>query len=130
MACTSTSHILSFADPINVSVQPGDILYKSPPTNQQAGRNHPGTFNQYGNSKPLAFGVVCASDHVNQQVWYDIIGSNTPPIVGTEYLYFSKDNRANTSGIIGYFAKTEFLNNSSFPAEIFATAVDYVESSK
>ena len=130
MACTNSSHILSFAEPINVSVQPGDILYKSPTTNDQAGKNHPGTYQQYGNSKPVAFGTVCASDHFNKQVWYNLIGSNTAPIVGTEYLYFSKDNRANTSGIIGYFAKTEFLNNSSFPAEIFATAVDYVESSK
>ena len=43
---------------------------------------------------------------------------------------FSKNKIANYSGITGYYAETEYRNYSTLPAEMFATAVDYVESSK
>ena len=43
---------------------------------------------------------------------------------------FGKNKAANYSGITGYFAETEYRNESTLPAEIFATAVDYTVSSK
>jgi len=51
------------------------------------------------------------------------------PLPGA-FIMFAKDRVVNTSGIIGYFAKVEYRNYSTREAEIFATAVDYVESSK
>ena len=129
-------YTLFFPHEINVSIQEGDILYKSTPSNMQMGRNHPGSFSQYGDSKPKKVGRVILAGHDNfgnfNFVQYDDAGFNpaNKPDPYTDYIYFSKDNRANISGIVGYFAKTKFVNNSTFPAEIFATAVDYVESSK
>ena len=46
------------------------------------------------------------------------------------YIFFQKSQLANTSGVIGYFLETEYRNYSTLPAEMFATAADYVESSK
>ena len=43
---------------------------------------------------------------------------------------FSKNKLANYSGITGYYAEAEYRNFTTLPAEIFATAVEYVESSK
>jgi len=45
-------------------------------------------------------------------------------------LFFSKDRRVNTSGILGYYALTEYRNYSKNKAEIFATGAEYAPSSK
>jgi len=128
---------LSFSYDLNVSVQGssatgqgGDILYYINPVNNQGGTNHPNSGGT--NTKPKAFGEVISVNHVNRTVTYDDTGY--PPIPGglnnSHYIFFSKDRRANTSGIIGYYAETEYRNYTKLQAEIFATAVDYVESSK
>ena len=123
--------MINFSHQINVSIQPGDILYKTTPVSGQGGRNHPGTVSEYQNSKPTPFGVVTQVNHNTNEVFYDDNGyTSAGPTGGVDYIFFSKDNRANTSGIVGYYAKTTFVNDSSLPSEIFATAVDYVESSK
>lgn len=120
---------------INVSCQVGDIAYASFHQGRQSGRNHP---NSTINTKPFVLGLITG---VNR-----IIGSDTPAItvdtdavggIGSNpvnieelYVYFQKSQLANTSGVTGYFLETEYRNYSTLPAEMFATAVDYVESSK
>ena len=128
---------ISFSYDLNVSVQGsssvgkgGDILYYIKPINNQGGTNHPNSAGT--NTKPKAFGEVISVNHAARTVTYD--DTNYPSIPGglnnSHYIFFSKDRRANTSGIIGYFAETEYRNYTKLQAEIFATAVDYVESSK
>ena len=56
-------------------------------------------------------------------------GAITPPTT-SDYFFFSKDNGVNLTSITGYYAETEFKNNSTKKAELFATACDVVESSK
>ena len=51
------------------------------------------------------------------------------PSVG-DFILFSKDNKANLSSILGYFAEAELKNNSTNKAEMFAVSADYFESSK
>ena len=46
-----------------------------------------------------------------------------------DYIFFSKDRRANISGVVGYFAETKYVNDSKNKTEMFATAIDYAESS-
>ena len=123
---------------INVSCQVGDIAYASLYQGRQSGTNHP---NSSVNTKPFVLGVITG---VNR-----IIGNGTPAItVDTDagggignnpnnfdvyddlYVFFQKSQLVNTSGVIGYFLETEYRNYSTLPAEMFATAVDYVESSK
>ena len=116
---------LEFNDPLNVSVQPGDVIYQCRTVNRQAGRNH---FSYGTNTKPGRYGVVKTVDHVDFKI--DVNAEQSVVLDQTRYISFSKDKRVNTSGIIGYFAEVEFRNYTTLPAEIFATAVDYVESSK
>ena len=118
---------LTFPFPLNVSVQPTDTLYMSLVPGGQSGTNHP---SQGVNTAPTAIGVVKIVNHNFNTVTYD--DSILPGVIVTagHYLYFSKDRTVNTSGVIGYFAETEYRNYSKLPAEIFATAVDYSESSK
>ena len=129
---------LTFPYDLNVSVQGssaagqgGYILYYIIPVNNQGGTNHPNP--GATNTKPIAFGEVISVDHTARTVTYDDAnypGVTQPTIGGPEYIFFSKDRRANVSGIIGYYAETEYRNYTKLQAEIFATAVDYVESSK
>jgi hypothetical protein len=51
-------------------------------------------------------------------------------LTNDHYLMFAKNKLVNYSGILGYYAETEYRNYSTLPAEIFATAVDYVVSSE
>jgi hypothetical protein len=46
------------------------------------------------------------------------------------YIMFSKDNKANMSSMLGYYASAQFRNNSTDEAELFNVGVDVFESSK
>ena len=123
---------ISLQDSINVSVQLGDILYASVVVNNQSGKNHPSAGSE--DTKPFPIGKIIAIDRQNKAIKFDITGyfnsqGDLPPL-DLVYLFASKDNRVNMSGILGYFAEVEFKNYSSKRAEIFVTAVDYVPSSK
>ena len=43
---------------------------------------------------------------------------------------FSKNNNANASNLVGYYAKARFENNSKEKAELFAVGSEINESSK
>jgi len=47
-----------------------------------------------------------------------------------DFLMFSKDNKANMSSILGYYAETTFVNDSPEKAELFAVSTEFSESSK
>tara|TARA_R110000744_G_scaffold93513_2_gene180666 strand:+ start:1601 stop:1987 length:387 start_codon:yes stop_codon:yes gene_type:complete len=51
-------------------------------------------------------------------------------IIQGDYIFFSKNKHANTSGLVGYFADVKFENNSTNKAELFAIASEVSESSK
>ena len=119
---------ITFPFPLNVSVQPTDILYTSLSPGNQSGTNHPSAT---VNTAPTALGAVTNINHSTNTITYDDTGFTPSPVLTSwHYLYFSKDRNANTSGIIGYFAETQYRNYTKVPAEIFATAVDYSDSSK
>tara|TARA_R110002012_G_scaffold67744_1_gene176424 strand:- start:65 stop:481 length:417 start_codon:yes stop_codon:yes gene_type:complete len=48
----------------------------------------------------------------------------------TGFIMFSKDNKANLSSLLGYYALTKFRNNSTEKGEIFSVGTDFFESSK
>ena len=124
---------LFFDYPLNVSVQPGDTIYYTPTS-----PSDPNSFPQAGRNfqslnlmtKPIKYGFVLEVHH-DEPYWINV--NNIPGVPDPnpeQYIFFSKDRRANISGIIGYFAETTFINDSSLQTEIFATGLDYVESSK
>tara|TARA_R100000234_G_scaffold47663_2_gene28468 strand:+ start:1434 stop:1847 length:414 start_codon:yes stop_codon:yes gene_type:complete len=132
---------ISFTEPLNVSIQATDTLYQaelvpantnSPWSNYgQAGTNQP---NFTGvNTRPEAIGEVQSVDFNNNTVTIQTDGFQNPALTTIDtkkYLFFSKDKGINTSGITGYYAETEYRNSSRDYAEMFATAIDYAESSK
>ena len=46
------------------------------------------------------------------------------------FILFSKDNKANLSSLVGYFAEVELTNDSTSAAELFTVSAEMVESSK
>jgi hypothetical protein len=48
----------------------------------------------------------------------------------TAFIFFSKDNKANLSTILGYYADIQFKNNAKDYAEVFQVGMDVFESSK
>ena len=52
------------------------------------------------------------------------------PTINTSFVFFSKDNKANSSSLIGYYGLAKFRNNSTVRAELFSTGVEVAESSK
>ena len=121
------TQVLQISGGLNISIQEGDTVYAAKLVGGQSGTNHPGSGST--NTKPIAIGKVTS---VNQNG--GSITINTYPAInnfsGNSYIMFSKDNRVNTSGIIGYFAECELKNHSTKAAEIFVVGADYVESSK
>ena len=63
---------------------------------------------------------------------FDPATMDTFPVfpVQTNYIMFTKDNRANLSNVKGYYAEIEFRNNSREEAELFAVTMRVGESSK
>ena len=122
---------ITFNHPLNVSVQPGDMLMKCKTDSLATS----GAFHKAGKNvvsstmtKPIKCGYIYEVSHVGKFIKVN----NIPGVIvpsQDHYLFFSKDRRANMSGVIGYFAETKYVNDSKKHAEIFATAVDYVESS-
>tara|TARA_R110002096_G_scaffold68054_1_gene164539 strand:- start:2285 stop:2677 length:393 start_codon:yes stop_codon:yes gene_type:complete len=125
---------LSFGFQLNVSIQATDQIYATLIDNNQSGRNHITGVN----TKPFPYGDVVSVDYntniVTVNSYYnEIIGETDNNYNGNildYYLFFAKDDRANSSGILGYYAQVEYRNYSTLPAEMFATATNFSESSK
>ena len=114
---------ITFNYDLNISLQRGDELFVSKLVNGQGGSNHP---NAGIDTKPKKLGNVIAVDHATNTVTHD--GTNAG-LTSSHFIMFNKNRLVSYSGITGYYAETEYRNWSTLPAEIFATAVDYVESS-
>ena len=130
---------LFFSEPLNVSVQIGDMVYYVNTTYIQppvvTDGTEPGTQFEIDNNAIREIGEV-----------FDILGNtivcrfdcNTSapgdceshlPAMG-DFIMFSKDNAANMSSILGYYAEVKMSNDSSEKAKLFAVSADISESSK
>ena len=118
---------LSFNFDMNISVQPGDMLYASSLVGGQGGSNHLGAGGT--NTKPKKLGIINVVNHAANTLQYTAV-PGAPNLNNSSFIMFCKNKLVNYSGITGYYAETEYRNYSTLPAEIFATAVDYVVSSK
>lgn len=126
--------IIEFFRHINTSCQVGDIAYASYHSSRQSGRNHPGSS---VDTKPFVLGRITNINRITGSIEVDPnadggVGNTAAAslVLSQLYIFFQKSQLANTSGVIGYFLETEYRNYSTLPAEMFATAADYVESSK
>tara|TARA_Y100001963_G_C6577642_1_gene351852 strand:- start:58 stop:552 length:495 start_codon:yes stop_codon:yes gene_type:complete len=53
----------------------------------------------------------------------------SPPGCTGSFIMFSKDNKANMSSLLGYYANAQFRNNSTDKAELFNVGTEVFESS-
>jgi energy-converting hydrogenase Eha subunit E len=108
---------------INTSVKVGDTVYYSNP-NQLGGFDVDsgiivlGTINNITTAASTTT-IVCTVDENIQM-----------PTINVSFIFFSKDNKVNSSTLLGYYGLAEFRNNSTVKAELFSTGVEVVESSK
>ena len=112
---------------LNVSEQPTDVMYACLTDTGQAGVNTP---NSTQDTKPFPVGVVTFVNHATNVVKVDDADYIYPSLTNQHYYFFSKDRRANMSGILGHYAEVEYRNYSQKQAEMFATGTDFSPSSK
>jgi hypothetical protein len=143
---------LTFDFPLNVSVQASplatfsnyqgaDVVYYVPTTPVPTSHTPPVNTPQIwaGTTTPHQTGnnVVEIGPVVEIIPWNGneaVIVADTPPgtIAPTvnDFIFFSKDNKANLSSMLGYFASVEFRNDSVNEGEIFSVGCEIFESSK
>ena len=139
---------LEFEQPLNVSCQIGDSAYYVGTTaaytsSQSSTSGISGGIQVSQNStNPEYIGVIQAIENARNLPPYDPT-TNPAPLITVDtlllasvfhnhsaFIFFSKDNKANLSSILGYFADIQFKNNSKQYAEIFSVGVDVFNSSK
>ena len=110
---------ITFSAPLNVSCQVGDTAYYVPTTGT-------GGFT-VNSSNVIEIGIITA---INQSTPSVTIGTQlvNPPYGA--FILFSKDNKANMSSALGYYARLKMRNNSTAYAELFSVGMDIFESSK
>lgn len=102
---------LTFANKINDSLQVGDAIY----------------YTNDGNNI-IKIGDVTAPLSTTQ-IQATVESTLVLP-TASSFILFSKDNKANLSSLVGYYAEVEFTNDSTSAAELFTVSAEIVESSK
>ena len=121
---------LSFGAPLNASCQVGDTAYYVS-TNEQLD----GGFTTNGANSIVEIGQIREITPFNGSAALvkcrtDLPNSGGLAANATPFILFSKDNKANLSSVLGYYADVKMVNNSTTEAELFSVGVDYFESSK
>ena len=118
--------IITFPNPINVSVQIGDTAYYI--ANSQSLWTH----THSDQSDIVQIGDIIDIDQPTYTIscfWNPDPATASGPLVWT-FIMFSKDNKANLNSLLGYYAKIRFTNNSTDKAELFSVGCEVFESSK
>lgn len=117
---------LKFNAHINDSVQVGDILFYSPTSNT----GNVNTVTAYSNIKKM--GPILNIVRKGRSGGFITINHDAAVSLPTtnDFLFFSKDNKANLSSLIGYYAELKFINTSIEKAEMYQIGVEINESSK
>ena len=108
---------LLFPNPLNVSVQIGDIAYFTDSPNVYEGQ----VLEKIGLVKGINQGlnaIICEISPAQQR-----------PTVNS-FILFQKDNTANGGSLLGYFARVQFRNGTTEEAEVFSVWSEIFESSK
>ena len=121
---------LTFTNDLNTSIQVADTAYYTPTVPVAGGASfNGGVFDTASSASIVEIGVVTVVNNSGKSISCDIATSTPTPGVG-DFIFFSKDNRANTSGLLGYYGEFELRNNSTSEAELFSVASEIFESSK
>jgi len=120
---------LEFTQPLNASCEVGDTAYYvNTSTSEKAGHENNGfTINS---TDPIEIGTIIEiADRLatpTVKVYSTLAGWGTTP---TSFIFFSKDNKANLSSPLGYYASVKLVNDSTTEAEMHAVSMDIFTSS-
>ena len=109
---------LTFTKPLNVSCQVGDTAY-------YVATSASGGFN-INSSNVIEIGIISDITGLVITVANNLVAS----VPNGSFILFSKDNKANMSSALGYYAEVKLKNTSVDYSELFHVAVDTFESSK
>jgi len=112
---------LTFAQQLNHSLQVGDTAY-------YVNTSTSSTFT-VNSSSVVLIGTVISPLTNTSFVCNTLLAPSEYP-TADDYIFFTKDNKANLSSILGYYARANIRNNSTDEAELFQVSADYFESSK
>ena len=117
---------MSFSFPINVSVQVGETAYYTSNTTPL------GTHTHSDQNEIIQIGDIVSINRVANTI---VCNWNPNPVTapypsGDDFIMFSKDNKANLSSLLGYYAEVKFVNNSPDEAELFSVGTEIFGSSK
>ena len=123
---------VDFTEPLNESVQIGDILHYVNPASENMAGDHEssGTQTPIPNSNTIIeVGEITSINYNDFQVVANIQNS-TPLPTSSSFFLFAKDNRANMASLLGYYAEVEMINNATVKAELYSVGSEIFESSK
>jgi len=116
---------LTFSEELNSSLQIGDTVW-------YINTGQAGGYDAAQSSLAKKLGIV--KNIINQNENNKIIVSNNfiseSPALDDVFIMFSKDSRANTSSLVGYYAQVSLENNSKEKIELFAVSSEISQSSK
>tara|TARA_R100000988_G_C3969450_1_gene150698 strand:+ start:348 stop:710 length:363 start_codon:yes stop_codon:yes gene_type:complete len=116
---------LTFSEQLNSSLQIGDTIW-------YLKTNSTGGYDAAESSLAKKLGIV--EEIINTIENNKIIISNNfntqTPDLNNIFIMFSKDNKANTSSLVGYYAEVSLENNSKEKVELFSVGSEIVQSSK
>lgn len=115
---------LNFDGKPNSSLQKGDLCFYLTPTGSATFTTYSGEPTKLGSVKSI---TIHNSGNFTIQV--DVPDSVASPSAG-DFLLFSKDTRANYSGVTGYYSEITFTNNKTSAAELYSINSEVFESSK
>ena len=114
---------LNFPFDLNVSVQVGDTAYYVPTSTSAAF--------DVNSSAVIEIGIITSiTPGIPSTILVDTILVPALYPNSGDFILFSKDNKANMSGMLGYYAEIKMVNDSTDKAELFRVSADYFESSK
>jgi len=113
------------------SLQVGDTAYYSS-TTSSAGFNTSNSFTKIGLVKSIDNTTTLNSEYNGSETTTLTceIDDATPVPTTSDFVFFSKDNKVNTTSLLGYYASVKFFNKSEEKAELFSIGCEIAESSK
>ena len=105
---------------LNTSLQVGDTAWYVPTANVAS----TSSVQKLGRIEEVSFQLL------QPQIKVSNYSNVVPSIQNSDFIMFSKDNRANIGNLKGYYAEATLINNSKEKIELFQVGSEIVASSK
>ena len=119
---------LTFNEQLNSSLQIGDTVWYL--STSQAGGYDTAQSSLDSITPAKRLGAVEKIINQNNQIIISNYVLDESPELSDVFVMFSKDSRANTSSVVGYYAEVSLENNSKDKIELFSVGSEIAQSSK